>query len=500
MAAIEVTNPATGEQVGSVPDLSADEVAELVARARAAQPGWAALGPAGRAQRLLEARRLLVRDAERVIGTIMAETGKAWEDAQFSDIFFACESLGFWARRGRRWLADERVTSTLPVALGKRLVVRREPLGVVGVISPWNYPLALPFADSIPALMAGNSVVLKPSEETPLSALLAADVLRAAGMPAGVFAVATGGGDTGAALVDSADAIAFTGSVPTGRKVAERAARRLIPVSLELGGKDAAIVLRDADLERAANAMVYYSMQNAGQTCISIERAYVEEPVYDRFVSMVEERVRALRLGDPSRGPGSVEVGAVTSPLQLEKIDRHVREALAAGARALTGGRRGNGRGQFFPPTVLVDVTHDMDCVREETFGPTLPIVKVRDADHAIELANDSSYGLGASVFTRDARRGEEVARRLEAGNVAVNDPWSYFAIPDLPMGGWKDSGLGTRHGPDGIRRYCRQQTIVVARRYLRREPHMYPYRRAVTKGLLRVFRLAYGRRGRGAR
>jgi acyl-CoA reductase-like NAD-dependent aldehyde dehydrogenase len=492
---ISVENPATGEPVAQVPTVSAREVGELVARGRRAQPAWAALGFEGRARVLLETRRWLARHAERTIRTIMSETGKTWEDAQFAELFFAGEALRFWARRSARYLADERLRSFSPVGLGKRLVVRYEPAGVIGVISPWNYPLALPLADVLPALMAGNAVVVKPSELTPLSMLLAAEALAESGLPAGVLQVAPGGPETGAALVDRADMVAFTGSPATGRKVAERAARTLTPVSLELGGKDPLIVLSDADLDRAVNAAVYYSMFNSGQTCIAIERAYVEDGVYDEFVSRVVEKVGQLRQGDPSGGPGTVEVGAMTAGHQLETVRRHVEDALAGGARALTGGAHD---GSFFEPTVLVDVTADMACMREETFGPTLAIARVRDADEAVALANQSDYGLGASVFTRDPRRGEAVARRLAAGNVAVNDPLAYFAVLDLPMGGWKDSGLGQRHGAPGIRRYCRTQAILVSRFGLRRDPHMFPYRRTVTAGMLRLFRLllAAGRGG----
>jgi acyl-CoA reductase-like NAD-dependent aldehyde dehydrogenase len=495
---IAVENPATGRQVGSVPELSSARVAELVGRARAAQEGWAAVGFPRRAGVLAEAQRWFAEHADRVIRTIMSETGKTWEDAQFSELLYICEALRFWARRSEAFLADERVRSSSPFARGKRLVLRHEPVGVVGVISPWNYPLALPLGDALPALMAGNAVVIKPSEVTPLTSVLGAEALRECGLPEGVLQIATGRGETGAALVDQADMVAFTGSVATGRMVMERASRTLTPVSLELGGKDPLIVLRDADLERAANAAVYYSMWNSGQTCISVERAYVEEPVYDEFVAKVVEKVGRLRQGDPSAGPGTVEVGAITHGPQIETVARHVDGALAAGARALTGGGRRPGGGTFFEPTVLVDVTHEMECAREETFGPTLPIVKVRDPEEAVALANDSSYGLGASVFAGDAGRGEEVARRLQAGNVAVNDALAYYAVLDLPMGGWKASGIGKRHGPPGIRKYCRQQTLLVTRRALRREPHMFPYRRILTRASLRLLRLAYGRRPAG--
>ncbi len=353
------------------------------------------------------------------------------------------------------------------------------------MIGPWNYPLTNSFGDCIPALMAGNSVILKPSEVTPLTSMLMAEGLRECGLPDDVFQVATGRGATGAALIEEVDMIMFTGSTRTGRKVAEAAGRRLIPASLELGGKDPMIVLSDADLERAANFATYYSMQNAGQTCISIERAYVEEPVYDEFVAKVSEKVRALRVGQPN-GPGSVEVGAITFPPQLQTIEDHVSDAIDKGARVLAGGQASSqGGGRFYEPTVLVDVDHTMKCMTEETFGPTLPIMKVADADEAVRLANDSPYGLGSSVFTRDTERGEQIARRLEVGAANVNDAMINYTALELPMGGAKASGLGSRHGAGGIRKYASQQAIVVTPKLaLKREPHMYPYKARNSKML----------------
>ena len=490
---IDVENPATGTVIRSVAVTAPDEVAALVARARAAQPGWEALGFEGRGRVLRAMRRWLVENTDRVIDTIVAESGKTHEDALMAEVAYGAAALGFWAKRAPKYLADEKVHTSSPFVAGRKLVVRHRPVGVVGVIGPWNYPLNNSFGDCIPALAAGNAVVLKPSEITPLTSLLLAEGLLASGAPEGVLSVAIGGAETGTALVDAVDMVMFTGSTATGKKVMERAAQTLTPVSLELGGKDPMIVLADADLERAANAAAYYSMQNGGQTCISVERVYVEAPAYDRFVGLVAGKVGALRQGAPD-GPGSVEVGAMTFAPQLDIVRRHVEQAREAGARVVTGGGVREGSGRFFEPTVLADVDHSMTAMTEETFGPTLPVMKVADAEEAVRLANDSPYGLGASVWTKDRARGEALARRIESGFACVNDvDINYFAL-ELPMGGWKGSGLGVRHGAAGIRKYTRQQSILVTRFALRRDVHMFPYRPRTTKALGRLVKLLYGR------
>jgi acyl-CoA reductase-like NAD-dependent aldehyde dehydrogenase len=492
---IGVENPATGQTVATVPDLGADAVAETAARGRAAQPAWEAQGFEGRGRILLRAQKWLMDNSKQVIATIMSETGKTFEDASLAEISYAGNAFGFWAKHAPAYLADERVKSGQLLVKGKKLILRYRPLGLIGVIGPWNYPLTNSFGDCIPALAAGNSVILKPSEITPLTSMLMAEGLRECGLPDDVLQIATGRGETGAALVEEVDMIMFTGSTATGRKVAQAAARRLIPASLELGGKDPMIVLSDADLERAANVATYYSMQNAGQTCISIERVYVEEPVYDEFVAKVSEKVRALRVGAP-QGPGSVEVGAITFPPQLETIEDHVADAVDKGARVLVGGHaEHSGGGRFYEPTVLVDVDHTMKIMTEETFGPTLPIMKVADSEEALRLANDSPYGLGASVFTRDTQQGEAIARRLQVGAANVNDAMINYTVLELPMGGAKASGLGSRHGAGGIRKYCSQQAIVITPRLaLKREFHMYPYKGRTSRLLAGLFKLLYGR------
>lgn len=493
---IPVENPATGQTVAHVPEMDAAEVAELVARARRAQPSWEALGFEGRAEVMYAARAWIVDNRDRMLRTIMEETGKTREDAIVGDWSFICDSLGFWAKRAEGYLKDERVRPHSPFLLGKRIVVRHRPVGVVGVIGPWNFPLNLCFGDAIAALMAGNAAVLKPSEVTPLSTLLMAEGMRAAGLPEDVMLVATGRGETGGSLVDGADVIMFTGSTATGKKVMARAAETLTPVSLELGGKDPMIVLRDADLERAANMAVSGAMANGGQVCTSVERVYVEEPVYDDFVGRVADKAGALRQGPPDE-PGSVDVGAVTFAHQAEIIEEHVRDAVEKGATVLVGGERGEGPGRFFQPTVLTGVDHSMKAMTEETFGPTLPIMKVRDEEEALRLANDTPYGLNSSVFTRDLERGEAVARRIQAGNTCVNDALVNFLAQEAPFGGVKSSGIGARHSAQGIRKYTSSQTILITRFGPKRELYQYPYSKRTTRAIERGIALLYGRRRR---
>jgi acyl-CoA reductase-like NAD-dependent aldehyde dehydrogenase len=490
---IPVENPATGEIIRTVPVVGPGDVPALAERARAAQPAWEALGYDGRARVLRRAQKWVTDHGEEIAATIVAETGKTYEDASIVEVSYAANAFGFWAKHAPRYLADERIHTRNPFVLGRRLVVRYRPVGLVGVIGPWNYPLVNGFGDCIPALAAGNAVILKPSKVTPLTSLLMADCMRESGLPDGVFGVATGGAETGEALIDASDMVMFTGSTETGRKVMTRAANTLTPVSLELGGKDPMIVLADADLERAANGAVYYSMQNGGQTCISIERVYVEAPAYDEFVAKVTEKVKALRQGVP-HGAGSVDIGAVTFPPQAEIIADHVSDAVDKGAHVLAGGHLKEGPGRFFEPTVLVDVDHTMKAMTEETFGPTLPIMKVRDEGEAIRLANDSPYGLAASVWTRDKAKGEAIARQIQAGAVCVNDAQLNYVALEVPMGGWKTSGLGSRHGAGGIRKYTKQQAIMVNRFPMKKDVHFFPYKASTAKLVSRLVRVWYGR------
>jgi acyl-CoA reductase-like NAD-dependent aldehyde dehydrogenase len=356
----------------------------------------------------------------------------------------------------------------------KKMMVQYRPYPVVGVISPWNFPLALALGDAVPALQAGAAVVVKPSEFTPLGF---ADVVKAwkeeIGAP-DVFDCVHGAGEVGGNLVDNVDYVQFTGSDRTGRKVMARAAETLTPVSLELGGKDPMIVLADANIDRAANAATWGAMYNAGQVCLSVERIYVEEPAYDEFVAKLTKEVGSLRQGSDGRGFGK-DVGSMTSPNQRAVVEDHVEDALASGARALTGGKAVDGPGDYYEPTVLVDVDHTMKVLRDESLGPVVGVLKVRDSEEAVRLANDSRYGLAASVFG-EKNRAESIARRIDAGAVNVNDVITNYIAVDVPMGGWKESGIGFRHGEYGIKKYTRPESIIVTRFAGKREPTWYPY------------------------
>jgi acyl-CoA reductase-like NAD-dependent aldehyde dehydrogenase len=472
---IQVHNPATGELIAAVAIDSPEAVAATAARVRANQPEWEAMGIEGRYHWLGKLRDWILDNTDRILDTMQAETGKVRADA-YNEPVYLTDLINFYGSHAAKFIGEESVRPHSALLASKKLRIQYRPHQVVGIISPWNFPLILSLGDAIPALQAGAAVVIKPSEFTPLGL---AEVVKAwkdeLGAP-DVLDCVQGVGETGGALVDAVDFVQFTGSDRTGRKVMARAAGTLTPVSLELGGKDPMIVLSDADLDRAANAAAWGGMMNSGQICMAVERIYVEEPVYEEFVAKLTAEVGKLRQGaDDARDPR--DVGAMTSPNQTAIVEDHVNDALASGARAMTGGKRVEGPGDYFEPTVLVDVDHSMKVMRDETFGPVVGVMKARDTEEALRLANDSRYGLSGSVFGAK-ERAEQVARRVECGAINVNDVLVNYFATEVPMGGWKQSGIGSRHGEPGIKKYCRTESLVITRFAGKREPTWYPYTR----------------------
>jgi succinate-semialdehyde dehydrogenase/glutarate-semialdehyde dehydrogenase len=485
---IDVYRPTDGSRLGSVPVQSGTEVRAAVERVRAVQRGWGTLAPQDRARRM-EPLLTVMRDrAEEIADVIQAETGKPRGEA-LAEVAVCLDLIRYYRRNASRILRTRRVPTAWMFWKSGRFTW--EPFGVVGVIAPWNYPLILSLDPTVTALFAGNGVVLKPSEYTPFTGLFVAELCRDAGLPEGLVEVVTGDGPTGAALVESGvDKVHFTGSTATGRRVMGMAARSLTPVTMELGGKDPAIVLEDADLERAARGIVFGGFYNAGQTCVSTERVYVVETVFEPFVRRVVELTRQLRTG---AGPGADrDVGPMAHEAQAGIVETHIRDAVARGARVVIGGERSDPTSPFIEPTVLVDIAPGSKVLEEETFGPVLAIVRVRDEQEAIDRANEGSYGLYASVWTRRTERGRRVAGRLRAGGVSVNDTLSHYAMPALPLGGVGDSGFGRTRGEEGLLQMSRSRSLFVDRLGLRKELWWYPY----SDFDLRVFRSLIAWRG----
>ncbi|MFW5772228.1 MAG: succinic semialdehyde dehydrogenase [Phototrophicaceae bacterium] len=455
---IAVTNPVTGEVIATVANTSREDVAAAVERAREAQRIWGELTVHERTRYVRRWGDLLWQDRDNAICTIRQETGKN-DSGALAEILLVDSSLNYYVQHAERLLSPQNRPAAIPAIMRGRLYYK--PYGVAGFISPWNYPFLLAVTDAIPALIAGNTVVIKPSDITPLSALYAADLFQRVGLPPDVLQIVTGDGETGAALVDYVDTISFTGSTAVGRKVAARAGERLIPCTLELGGKDAMIVLADADLDLAAATVFTGGLENAGQACVSIERVYVEAPIYDRFVERV--RVLSVDFNVGNHGGLDVHMGSLNNLRELERAETFVQDALEKGAQLIAGGQRRPDLGPlFYEPAILANVNHEMRVMNEETFGPVMPIMKVADAAEAVRLANASEYGLSGAIYSRNLDRAEQLARSLNTGDVTVNRTNAVAGSPALPWGGQKHSGLGRRGGPEGLLRFVSTQSIVV--------------------------------------
>lgn len=454
---IDVINPVTEEVIKQIKVTPEDEVADTVERARFAQQAWGNLTVRERGFFVRRWLDLLWEHQNEGIKVLRRENGKS-DGGAFLE-FMTLDNIGqHWIHNAESILKPQTRKAIFPVVQSAK--VFRKPHGVVGIISPWNYPLALPFMDMIPALMAGNTVVLKPSEITPLIAQWGVDLMHKAGIPRDVVQVVHGDGRTGQALVDYIDFIQFTGSTATGQKVGHQAVDRLIPFSLELGGNDPAIVLNDVDPDKTAISLIQGAFENAGQMCISIERVYIEDKIYNAMIDRLQYHAKRITMS--AEDGMDVIVGSMTNKRELERAQAHLDDAVKKGAKIIAGGNHRPDLGPlFFEPTILVDVDHTMEIMSEETFGPIMPIMKVANETEAIRLANDTEYGLSASVYSRNLKHAEQVALQINSGDVNINKAQYATGTPSLPTGGQKNSGLGRRNGPEGILKYTASQSIA---------------------------------------
>lgn len=487
---ITVRNPATGDVVGEAPIAPPDEVRRAVERARAAQVEWGGLPVRERCRRMQKFRKALADRADDLAMHLVRENGKPRQEALLHEVINLVDLLWYYGRRAPDVLRPKAVS--LHLLKHRRSYLHYRPKGVVGIISPWNFPLLLPFADAGMALMAGNAAVIKPSEITPLIALKGKEIWDSCGMPPDLLQVVPGGPDTGRALIESGvDHVIFTGSVNVGRKVAVACAERLVTCSLELGGKNAAIVCADADLERTARALVWGGFANSGQICASVERVYAVKPIYEPLVARVVELTRELRQGDP--GAAEVDVGSMTFPRQIDVVTDLLQDAVAGGAKIEVGGTRPTDKGLFFAPTVVTGVRQDMRLMREESFGPVLPFMPVESEEEALRLANDSKLGLGGYVFSKDVSKAMRLAEHIEAGSIMVNDVITHAGIAETPWGGVKESGFGRVRSDIGLLELVQVHHVNYPRVPMPREVWWYPYRESLYQLGISAIRRFFG-------
>lgn len=477
MSSISIMNPINGSKLYDLYDPSKEELVKVMATAKSMEPKIKALSLKERIAEVDKIMAYVLKYQDFILDSIIAETGKSRTDAFAAEVFEICDVIDVYKKLAPKTLADQKVP--VPIFLmGKKAQQWREPLGTIMVITPWNFPFYQVIVPSLMAFLAGNAVVVKPSEVTPLKPLWDHFFKNSGFMP-NAIQVVTGGKDTGAQLLAmKPDKVHFTGSVKTGRKIMELCSQQLIPVDLELGGKDPAIVFDDVNLDRTVNGIMWGAFTNAGQNCTGIERLYVQEGIYDKFVEALVYKTKKLRISHPGRvttGTEDCDVGAVTAPFQVRIIEDHINDAIAKGARLLCGGIKEPGS-HHIPPTIFDNCTTDMKIASEETFGPTIAIMKFKTEEEAIRLANDSPYGLSASVWSADMARGQRVARALVVGNVCINNHMINEANPYLPFGGTKDSGIGRFKGADGLLTFCNLKSVIIEKQSDLIDPQWYPY------------------------
>lgn len=474
MAVRIAENPATGERIGEIVETDLDMIRDMYEKARKSFEMWSSLSIDERLSYLERLKALMVEEMDAIAKNISLDTGKVLTEALVADILPTVDSLDYIIKRAKSILSPQKKKTPL-LLIGKKSYVEYMPRGVVLVISPWNYPLQLSVVPVISALVSGNTVILKPSEVTPFVGKCIEELFQMAGFPEGVFQVAHGGKEVGAKLTEEKpDFIFFTGSVKTGKIIQKVAAEHLIPTALELGGKDPFIVFEDANLERAAKGAVWAAFTNAGQVCMSAERIFVEKSVYERFLELVKKETEKLVQGTDQ----DADVGSMTSAMQVDIVKSHVKDALKKGAKLELGVNPDEWPDSMFvKPMILSGVTKDMDIMSEETFGPVMPIVPFETEDEVIRLANDTEFGLNASVWTKDLKKARRVASRLVSGAVTINEALVSVANPDLPFGGVKASGIGRYHGEEGLRLFCHDKAILLDRGILKKEVQWYPYK-----------------------
>jgi acyl-CoA reductase-like NAD-dependent aldehyde dehydrogenase len=488
-------NPATGEEVSRVPNTDLTEIPAIFARARAAQRAWAARSFAERKRSILKMRDYVVDHAEELAEIVSRENGKSRMDALTTEVIPCALAADWYGKHAEKSLAPRKLPMGSLLFFNKKNVLERVPLGVVGVISPWNYPLSIPFGEVVMGLMAGNAVLLKVAAATIGVGVAIEKIVAAGELPEGLFhhVVGSGGRISQAFFDNRVDKLFFTGSVPTGKTLMRAAAETLTPLSLELGGKDPMIVLADADLERAANGACWAGYQNAGQSCGGVERVYVHESVFEAFVDLMAKKTRAMRHGADT--DHEVDMGAMTTEEQLETVKKQVADAVAHGARIVAQSRPTvNTNGFFHPATLMVDVDHSMDLMREETFGPVVPVMKFRTIEEAIELANDSSMALTSSVWTRDLALGRQIARKLESGVTTINDHLYTHGQSETPWGGWKESGIGRTHSALGLEEMTQPKLVNWDLAPARRNVWWFPFDRTSYQTMLAALRMNYPR------